>query len=199
VKPTSTIADRIMDACKLTPRQRDRARKDVHLIIGEDRKELAHETTAAWEKRVEDARHASDLRVAAAEARGAVRERLPDERTSRTRTFRISWPNGDVLQIYAIAGFYADGRLGELFLRVGKEGSITAGALDAFAAAVSLALQYGVPADVILSKFKGWRFEPNGFTGDPIYKNVLSVIDAVCRWLWDTCGCGATQQKASAA
>jgi ribonucleoside-diphosphate reductase alpha chain len=79
------------------------------------------------------------------------------------------------------ANRFADGRLAEVFAKWGKEGSTTHGLMDAFSIVLSLALQYGVPADVVVAKLRNIRFEPLGTTDDPDLPEVSSVVDWVAR------------------
>ena len=108
----------------------------------------------------------------------AVRYKLPDERRSLTHKFSIGGHDG-----YITAGLYEDGNPGEIFVRMAKEGSVIAGLMDSFATAVSLALQHGVPIAVLCEKFKGTRFEPSGFTGNPEIPIATSIMDYLFRWL----------------
>jgi ribonucleoside-diphosphate reductase alpha chain len=78
---------------------------------------------------------------------------------------------------------YEDGQPGELFCVMAKEGSVVSGLMDSFATAVSLALQYGVPLQVLVDKFSHTRFEPSGFTGNPQIPIAKSIIDYIFRWL----------------
>src|SRR5580704_11763570 len=96
-----------------------------------------------------------------AELRGtpAVRRRLPDERHSLTHHFSVVAEEG-----YVTIGLYEDGLPGEMFIRMAKEGSTVSGLMDSFATAVSLALQYGVPLQVLCDKFSHTRFEPSGWS-----------------------------------
>ena len=100
------------------------------------------------------------------------RERLPDVRESVIHTFVIARPghrNGD-LTMDVTVGLYPDGRPGEIFIRSDYTGSFASGALDAVATALSMAWQYGVPFKPTVEKLKGMRFEPQGATGDPKYR-----------------------------
>ena len=114
---------------------------------------------------------------------GAVeRARLPDERNSRTLALRIGGKS-----FYVVIGHYEDGSPGELFIYAGRGGPQeqilidAAPLLDALALAISLGLQRGVPLADFLHKFKGTRFEPSGFTGDPRLPRASSVLDLVAR------------------
>ena len=106
------------------------------------------------------------------------RKRLPDTRQAVTKKFKV----GD-MRLYATAGFYEDGRLGEVFIKADRKGSFATGALDAWAICLSLGLQHGVPLEVYTTKLRGMRFEPDGLTGDPKFPMCSSVIDLVARWL----------------
>jgi ribonucleoside-diphosphate reductase alpha chain len=107
-----------------------------------------------------------------------VRERLPKRRTSQTTSFAVGGAEG-----YLTAGTYDDGRLGEIFLKFGKQGSTLAGVMDAFSIAVSVALQYGVPLETYVEKFTNMRFEPAGMTDDPDVRMAQSIMDYVFRRL----------------
>ena len=106
------------------------------------------------------------------------RERLPDTRKSLTHKFRIG-----AHEAYVHVGFYDDGRPGELFLNMAKEGSTLSGMADSYATAVSVMLQYGVPLKDIVKKYMYTRFEPSGWTGDERIGLATSIVDAVVRWL----------------
>ncbi|HVG57053.1 MAG TPA: vitamin B12-dependent ribonucleotide reductase [Hyalangium sp.] len=108
----------------------------------------------------------------------AVRRRLPDERQSITHKFSIGGHEG-----YLTVGMYEDGTPGELFIVMAKEGSVVSGLMDSFATSVSLALQYGVPLQVLVDKFSHTRFEPSGFTGNPAIPIAKSITDYIFRWL----------------
>jgi ribonucleoside-diphosphate reductase alpha chain len=106
------------------------------------------------------------------------RHRLPDERQAITHKFSIAGHEG-----YITIGMYDDGKPGELFITMSKEGSIISGLMDGFATAVSLALQYGVPLKVLVDKFSHMRFEPSGFTNNERIPIAKSVCDYIFRWL----------------
>ncbi len=106
------------------------------------------------------------------------RRRLPDERRAITHKFSIGGHEG-----YLTVGMYEDGSPGELFCVMAKEGSVVSGLMDSFATAVSLALQYGVPMQVLSDKFSHTRFEPSGFTGNPQLPIAKSIIDYIFRWM----------------
>jgi ribonucleoside-diphosphate reductase alpha chain len=108
----------------------------------------------------------------------AVRRHLPDERHSLTHHFSVGGQEG-----YVTVGLYEDGLPGELFIRMAKEGSTVSGLMDSFATAVSLALQYGVPLQVLCDKFSHTRFEPSGWSGNPKIGYAKSLTDYLFRWL----------------
>jgi ribonucleoside-diphosphate reductase alpha chain len=109
------------------------------------------------------------------------RERLPDTRTSITHKFNVAGHEG-----YITVGLYPDGRPGELFITMAKEGSTIGGLMDAFGTAVSMSLQYGVPLEDYVRKFSHTRFEPMGFTSNPDIKFAKSIVDYIFRWLGNT-------------
>jgi ribonucleoside-diphosphate reductase alpha chain len=117
--------------------------------------------------------------VAAALAqRTPVRRRLPDERQAITHKFDISGHEG-----YVTVGLFEDGMPGEIFLVMAKEGSTISGFADAFAQAVSYALQYGVPLQALVDKFSHVRFEPSGMTKNPDVRFAKSIVDYIFRWM----------------
>ena len=107
-----------------------------------------------------------------------VRERLPRTRTSETFEFRVADCKG-----FVTVGLYADGRPGEIFVRVSKQGSTLAGIMDAFAISLSHGLQYGVPLSAFVQAFVGMRFEPAGMTDDPEIRIANSLMDYLFRRL----------------
>jgi ribonucleoside-diphosphate reductase alpha chain len=131
---------------------------------------------------------AQALRTDAQEEKGAeaevemaqpVRKKMPRERESITHKFAIGGHEG-----YITAGKYDDGTVGEIFLTdIGKEGSTMRGLLNAFATAISLGLQYGVPLETFVRKFSYMRFEPEGITGNPEIPFAKSMPDYIMRWL----------------
>ncbi len=123
-----------------------------------------------------DPQQAVDVLVAAAAQ--PVREKLPRSRASRTFEFRVADCKG-----FVTVGQYADGRPGELFIRVSKQGSTLAGIMDAFAISVSHGLQYGVPMSAFVDAFVGMRFEPAGMTDDPDLRITSSLMDYIFRRL----------------
>jgi ribonucleoside-diphosphate reductase alpha chain len=108
-----------------------------------------------------------------------VRRRMPAERQSITHKFSIAGQEG-----YITAGKYEDGTVGEIFLTdIGKEGSTLRGMMNAFATAVSIGLQYGVPLEVLVNKFSYMRFDPEGMTKNPEIPFAKSMPDYIMRWL----------------
>ncbi|WP_369134737.1 vitamin B12-dependent ribonucleotide reductase [Modestobacter sp. I12A-02662] len=107
-----------------------------------------------------------------------VRKRLPKKRTSMTTSFSVAGAEG-----YMTAGMYEDGSLGEVFLKLGKQGSTLAGVMDAFSIGISIALQHGVPLETYIQKFTNMRFEPAGMTDDPDIRIAQSVMDYIFRRL----------------
>ncbi len=110
---------------------------------------------------------------------GPKRRRMPRERQSLTHKFSIGGHEG-----YITAGMYEDGTVGEIFLTdIGKEGSTLRGMMNAFATAISIALQYGVPLETLVRKFSYMRFEPEGMTSNPEIPFSKSLPDYIMRWL----------------
>ena len=107
-----------------------------------------------------------------------VRRRLPKQRPSQTTSFRV----GDI-EGYLTAGSYPDDGLGEIFFKVSKQGSTLSGVMDAFAIAISLGLQYGVPLEAYVAKFVNMIFEPNGMTDDKDVRIAQSLVDYLARRL----------------
>ncbi|RIK74390.1 MAG: vitamin B12-dependent ribonucleotide reductase [Planctomycetota bacterium] len=106
------------------------------------------------------------------------RERLPDTRRSVTHKFSLAGHEG-----YLTVGLYDDGRPGELFITMAKEGSTIGGLMDCFGTAVSMSLQYGVPLEVLVNKFSHTRFEPMGHTKNPDIRIAKSIVDYIFRWM----------------
>ena len=107
-----------------------------------------------------------------------TRKRLPKSRPSATTSFTVGGAEG-----YMTAGSYPDDGLGEVFLKLGKQGSTLAGVMDAFSIAISIALQYGVPLETYVQKFTNMRFEPAGLTDDPDIRMAQSILDYIFRRL----------------
>ncbi|MDR1214871.1 MAG: vitamin B12-dependent ribonucleotide reductase [Propionibacteriaceae bacterium] len=106
------------------------------------------------------------------------RQRLPKSRRGKTVSFEVAGAEG-----YITANSYDDGRLGEVFLKLGKQGSTLAGVMDAFSIAISIALQYGVPLETYVQKLTNLRFEPAGITDDPDVRMAQSIMDYIFRRL----------------
>ncbi len=122
----------------------------------------------------EDAKPAPEVRI---EYRPR-RLRLPKSRSGRTTSFTVAGAEG-----YMTSGAYEDGRLGEVFLKLGKQGSTLSGVMDAFSIAVSIGLQYGVPLESFVQKFTNLKFEPAGMTDDPDIRIAQSIMDYIFRRL----------------
>jgi ribonucleoside-diphosphate reductase alpha chain len=104
---------------------------------------------------------------------------MPKERQSITHKFSVGGHEG-----YITAGMYEDGTIGEIFLTdIGKEGSTIKGMMNAFATAISIGLQYGVPLETFVEKFAFMRFEPEGYTGNPEVPFAKSMPDYIVRWM----------------
>jgi ribonucleoside-diphosphate reductase alpha chain len=116
--------------------------------------------------------------VAEVDPHRPVRRRLPKKRPSQTVSFSVAGAEG-----YMTAGSYPDDGLGEVFLKLGKQGSTLAGVMDAFSIAISIALQHGVPLETYVQKFTNMRFEPAGMTDDPDIRMAQSVMDYIFRRL----------------
>ncbi len=107
-----------------------------------------------------------------------IRRKLPDERHALTHKFDIQGHEG-----YITVGLFEDGQPGEIFLVMAKEGSTISGFADAFAQAISYALQYGVPLQALVDKFSHVRFEPSGMTRNPEIRFAKSIVDYIFRWM----------------
>ncbi len=125
-----------------------------------------------------EARKEQQAEPAAVVEHRPVRKRLPKSRPSRTVSFAVGGAEG-----YLTAGSYPDDGLGEVFLKLGKQGSTLAGVMDAFSIAISIALQHGVPLETYVSKFTNMRFEPAGLTDDPDIRMAQSIVDYIFRRL----------------
>ena len=135
-------------------------------------------TAAEVDARIEEA-VARALKQAATGEGGPARKRMPRERKSLTHKFSLGGHEG-----YITAGMYDDGTVGEIFLTdIGKEGSTLRGMMNSFATAISIALQYGVPLETLVSKFAYMRFEPEGITTNPEIPFAKSMPDYIMRWL----------------
>src|SRR6185312_9962040 len=116
--------------------------------------------------------------AAAALVTKPTRRKLPDERHAITHKFDIAGHEG-----YITVGLFDDGQPGEIFLVMAKEGSTISGFADAFAQAISYALQYGVPLQALVDKFSHVRFEPSGMTRNPEIRFAKSIVDYIFRWM----------------
>jgi ribonucleoside-diphosphate reductase alpha chain len=121
---------------------------------------------------------ANEIAQAMQSMAGPVRRKLPDERKAITHKFDIAGHEG-----YITVGLFEDGQPGEIFLVMAKEGSTISGFADAFAQAISYALQYGVPLQALVDKFSHVRFEPSGMTRNPEIRFAKSIVDYIFRWL----------------
>ncbi|MEQ8790479.1 MAG: vitamin B12-dependent ribonucleotide reductase [Pirellulaceae bacterium] len=117
-------------------------------------------------------------KAAAKEKAKPRRERLLDTRRSVTHKFNVGGHEG-----YINVGLYPDGRPGELFITMAKEGSTIGGLMDSFGTAISMSLQYGVPLEVLVNKFSHTRFEPMGHTTNPDIRFAKSIVDYIFRWM----------------
>lgn len=112
------------------------------------------------------------------EGDGPRRERLPNTRRSLTHKFCINGHEG-----YVTAGLYENGRLGEVFIKMAKQGSTVSGFADTVATLTSLCLQYGVPVEKLAEKLSHTRFEPSGWTKNQQIPEATSIVDYLFRWL----------------
>jgi ribonucleoside-diphosphate reductase alpha chain len=116
--------------------------------------------------------------AAAPEHEAPVRKRLPKKRPSQTVSFSVAGAEG-----YLTAGSYPDDGLGEIFVKMSKQGSTLAGVMDAFSIAISIGMQYGVPLEAFVAKFVNMRFDPAGMTDDPDIRMSTSIMDYLFRRL----------------
>jgi ribonucleoside-diphosphate reductase alpha chain len=173
------------DNCKVAqPLSTTKKEGAAALIQGGDTAPAGSEAEA---RAREIAAHIAELEAALAHERqrvaspllvGAVRERLPRKRNSKTFSFRVADCEG-----YVTVGEYEDGRPGEVFIKVSKQGSTLAGIMDAFSISLSLGLQHGVPLATFVRKFANMKFEPAGITDDPELRIATSLIDYISRRL----------------
>lgn len=106
------------------------------------------------------------------------RQSLPPTRDSITHKFTVGGHEG-----YLTVGLHPDGRPGEIFLKISKEGSTISGLCQAFCRAFSLAMQYGLTVDEAVARFRGMRFEPMGATSNPDIPEADSIVDYIARYL----------------
>ncbi len=148
------------------------------LAIYRDNCKVGQPLSVAKNKKAEATAPSEAAVPAAAEPHRPVRRRLPKQRTARVTSFAVGGSEG-----YMTASSYPDDGLGEVFLKLGKQGSTLAGVMDAFSVAISVSLQYGVPLEKWVEKFTNMRFEPAGITDDPDIRMVSSVMDYIFRRL----------------
>jgi ribonucleoside-diphosphate reductase alpha chain len=129
-------------------------------------------------KRIQPLNTISGKKTLTEDGKTPVQRKMPVERQALTHKFNIAGHEG-----YITVGMYDDGSPGEIFINMSKEGSTVSGLMDAFARAISYALQYGVPLEVLVDKFTHTRFEPSGFTGHPGIPYAKSITDYIFRWL----------------
>ncbi|GHD04446.1 vitamin B12-dependent ribonucleotide reductase [Streptomyces violarus] len=134
-------------------------------------------STKKWEEKAEESA-AVEAKVEKVVEYRPVRKRLPKGRPGITTSFTVGGAEG-----YMTANSYPDDGLGEVFLKMSKQGSTLAGMMDAFSIAVSVGLQYGVPLETYVSKFTNMRFEPAGMTDDPDVRMAQSIVDYIFRRL----------------
>lgn len=120
----------------------------------------------------------TDIEIVETIAREPMRRHLPDERQALTHKFTVAGHEG-----YITVGLYEDGKPGEIFVTMSKEGSTISGLMDAFSTSVSIGLQYGMPLKDVVRKFTHMRFEPSGFTKNPDIPIAKSLVDYIFRWL----------------
>lgn len=121
---------------------------------------------------------ADDSATGNSSMRETSRARLPATRSSITHHFSVNGHEG-----YVIVGFYADGRPGEVFIKMAKKGSTVRGLTDAIGVLTSVALQHEVPLEELAKKFENARFEPSGFTKNPGIRHATSLLDYIFQWL----------------
>jgi ribonucleoside-diphosphate reductase alpha chain len=146
------------------------------LAIYRDNCKVGQPLSAA--KKKEEAARAAAPAPAAEPASRPVRKRLPKKRSATVTRFDVAGAEG-----YMTASTYPDDGVGEVFLKLGKQGSTLAGVMDAFSMAISVGLQYGIPLESYVAKFTNMRFEPAGMTDDPDIRIATSVMDYIFRRL----------------
>ncbi len=156
------------DNCKVAQPLTTKGKVSAPLIPSDSKSELTHKIAE-----LEEALQSQTVIV-----KRPVRERLPRRRKSYTFAFRVSDCEG-----YVTVGEYEDGRPGEVFMKVSKQGSTLAGIMDAFSISVSLGLQHGVPLSTYVKKYTNMRFEPSGITDDPDLRFASSLVDYIFRRL----------------
>jgi ribonucleoside-diphosphate reductase alpha chain len=163
------------DGCKRTQPLNTAASRNDDAVKGHKGSLSAEAAMAATAATAAAATAAAAIKAASAAPR---RRKLPDERRALTHKFSVAGHEG-----YVTVGLYEDGTPGEIFLTMAKEGSTISGLMDAFATAVSLTLQYGVPLEALVEKFSHMRFEPAGFTKNQEIPIAKSLVDYIFRYL----------------
>ncbi|MFE3453482.1 vitamin B12-dependent ribonucleotide reductase [Nonomuraea sp. NPDC059194] len=148
------------------------------LAVYRDNCKVGQPLSAAGKKEAPAAVEAQEPEVKVIEVNRPTRRRMPNQRPSTTTRFTVGGAKG-----YMTASSYPDDGLGEVFLKMSKQGSTLAGVMDAFSVAMSIGLQYGVPLETYVSKFVNMRFEPAGMTDDPDVRMATSVMDYIFRRL----------------
>jgi ribonucleoside-diphosphate reductase alpha chain len=157
---------------------RDNCKVGQPLSVAQTGKDKKAQTAAALSAEAAAAPAAVERVVEKVVEYRPVRKRLPKKRASETVSFSVGGAEG-----YLTASSYPDDGLGEVFLKMSKQGSTLAGVMDAFSVAISIGLQYGVPLETYVSKFTNMRFEPAGMTDDPDVRMAASVMDYIFRRL----------------
>ncbi|MGV9538079.1 vitamin B12-dependent ribonucleotide reductase [Streptosporangium sandarakinum] len=148
------------------------------LAVYRDNCKVGQPLSAAGKKPEQPAEQAAQPQVQIVEVGRPTRRRMPNQRPSTTTRFTVGGAKG-----YMTASSYPDDGLGEVFLKMSKQGSTLAGVMDAFSVAISIGLQYGVPLETYVSKFVNMRFDPAGMTDDPDIRMAASVMDYIFRRL----------------
>ena len=177
IKAVAVYRDNCKVAQPLSTTKKEGAEDAVDEPAGSEAEAHARELTAKIAE-LEQALTHEQARTQETLVVGAVRERLPRRRKSATFSFRVADCEG-----YVTVGEYEDGRPGEVFMKVSKQGSTLAGIMDAFSISVSLGLQHGVPLSTYVRKYANMRFEPAGITDDPDLRIATSLVDYIFRRL----------------
>ncbi|WP_030454681.1 vitamin B12-dependent ribonucleotide reductase [Herbidospora cretacea] len=148
------------------------------LAVYRDNCKVGQPLSAGNNKKTEEAAVVAEPETRVIEVSRPTRRRMPNSRPSITTRFTVGGAKG-----YMTASSYPDDGLGEVFLKMSKQGSTLAGVMDAFSVAISIGLQYGVPLDTYVQKFVNMRFEPAGMTDDPDVRMAQSVMDYIFRRL----------------
>ncbi|WP_062429914.1 vitamin B12-dependent ribonucleotide reductase [Herbidospora daliensis] len=148
------------------------------LAVYRDNCKVGQPLSAGGSKKTEEAAVVAEPETKVIEVSRPTRRRMPNSRPSITTRFTVGGAKG-----YMTASSYPDDGLGEVFLKMSKQGSTLAGVMDAFSVAISIGLQYGVPLDTYVQKFVNMRFEPAGMTDDPDVRMAQSVMDYIFRRL----------------